>query len=329
MRKMMMSIMAAILALLMLCPAAVAETDTVDLYEKTMDLLFETDNVTLKVTAEFSLDGQWFKKLEGTWMQDGERAFRQVLLTSPRKDGSEFYNGYTMVVDGYKLFVMEVFQPGTYHFGTTGRGESILRKTVETEQLRSLGAAVVSQADVWLGENALTETADGFHLTLGEDAPAMVNMGINELARFAAKRYFSMDYDRLHADNSMSFKSFATVTEGLLYGMKAITLKELNVTIEKDAEGRPRHAEGFASLYVETQVDGIKQLDIKFQADVSDIGDTEVKPFDPDDYGVVSADDSAYMEYAMEPYGQQEEPAEEQEEPAEQQEETTEEQEQP
>ena len=279
----------ALLLILTMCSAAVA--DAAELYDQTVNLLFYTDNVTLKATAGFSLDGQWFKTAEGIWQQDGSRAFRQLLLTSPRKDGSELHNGYTIVAEDGQLYVMEVFHPGTYKNGTSAARDSILRRTVETEQLTALGKVLSSRTDLLLGKDALTENADGeIRLVLKEDAPETVNIALNQLARFAAKRYFGMDYDRIRADGGVSMDNFMTVTEGLLYTMRSISVREADITVRSDENGALQHAEGIVSLYVETVADGVKQLDIRFSADVSDRGTTTVKPFDAEDYGVVRAD---------------------------------------
>ena len=113
MKKLTMMILTALTALMM-CTAALANDAAAGLYDTVTELLFSTGNVTLKVNAELSLDSEWFKTVEGTWMQDGDRSLRQLILRSPRKDGTERKNGYTIVMDGSNVQLMEEYTPGVY-----------------------------------------------------------------------------------------------------------------------------------------------------------------------------------------------------------------------
>ena len=164
MKKLVVTMLAALLAL-MICMAALADSDASGLYDAAVRLLFRTKNVTLKAKTEFSLDGEWFKTAEGTWMQDGERSFRQLILRAPKWDGTERVNGYTIVMAGNdwsignNYYLIEEFNPTYYKSGTAAPRDSILRRTIETEQLISLGSALASQADLLLGEGAVTKTA--------------------------------------------------------------------------------------------------------------------------------------------------------------------------
>ena len=287
MKKVTIIIMAVLLAL-MISAAALANNTAAELYEKTVDLLFHTDNVTLKVNAEFSLDGVWFKTAEGTWKQDGNRSFRELILRSPKADGSERRNGYTIVTDAEKLALMEVMTPGVYRAGYTAGRNSILRNTVETNTLCALAEALAAQSDLLLGEGSISKTAEGdILIKLDDNAPKMANAALNQAVRFAAKRYFDMDYDRMRSDSALSMYNYATVTEGILYSMQSTAFRKVEITVKTDADGRLQHAEGMIGLYVNAAADGWKQLDVSFSADVSDLGSTVVRKFDPADYQVV------------------------------------------
>lgn len=291
-----MVVLAAILVMLALCAGAMADSTAADLYDQVTDLLFHTDNVTLKVRAEFTLDGEWFKKLDGEWQQDRDRSFRKVLLTSPKADGSVFYNGYTIVAAGTQYNVMEVYNEGTYKNGGTDERDSILRRTVETEQLIRLGRVLAEQSETLLGGGAVTKGRDGsFLVALDEESTALTNMMLNTLAQFAVKRYFGIDYDTLNADSEPSVWYYTTITEGLMYSMRNITLQSLRATVRPDGNGQIAQAEGEISLNVETAMDGILQLGIRFEAEVSGRGSTMVRKFNPDDYGVVPAEDAKLL----------------------------------
>ena len=278
------------LSALVICAAALANSAAVELYEKAAELLFETSNVTLKAHAEFSLDGNWFKTMDGEWKQDGDRSVRKLDLCSPRRDGTERRNGYTIVTEKNNLYLMEVFTPGVYRSGFSGERTSILRNTVETKQLVRLGSALAAQADLLLGADAVTKAEDGsYRVVLGEKVPELADAALNQLVRFAAKRYFEIDYDMIRTDVSMSLYDYATVTQGILYTLQGISLKKADITLKTDKDGNLQQAEGAVSLLLQTSGDGERQLDISFRVDVSDRGSTKLKMFDPKDYDVVQA----------------------------------------
>ena len=157
MKKWTVIILAALLALV-ISAAALENEPAAELIEKAQELLLHTDNVTLNVNAEFSLDGVWFKTAEGTWKQDGDRSFRELVLKAPKADGSERRNGYTIVTDAERLYLMEAFTPGVYRNGFTAGRRSILRNTVELNAMFGLAKALASQAgsDLVLGSGAIT-----------------------------------------------------------------------------------------------------------------------------------------------------------------------------
>ena len=296
-------VLAAALLALAICAAALAENAAADLYDSVADLLFRTNNVTLNATVEFSLDSTWFKTAEGTWKQDRDRSWRQLILRSPKMDGTERRNGYTIVCAGDKLYLMEVFTPGVYRTGNTAARTSILRRSVEAEQMIRLAGALAGEANLLQGENTVTKAADGeIAFRLGEDAPGIVNSALNQAVRFAAKRYFGMDYDRISMDSGLSMNSFTTVSEGILYAMRNVTLRKADVRMKPDADGAVQHVEGEICLYLETAGHGIHQLDVTFRADVSDRGTTMVRKFDPAEYNVTLAEE--YTDFGWEGSGE-------------------------
>ena len=292
MKKLAIIITAALLALTITAAALANDTTAANLYDSAVKLLFYTNNVTMNVTAEFSLDGAWFKTAEATLKQDYNRSFHQLLLRSPRADGTERNNGYTIVLDGEQLYLMEVFTPGVYRSGITGERDSLFRKSAESGLMLQLGYALAGQADLLLGSGAVTQGEDGSYiLKMGNDAPQLVNAALGQFFRFVSERYFDLDYDAINANNYMSIYHFATTTEGLLYTIRDVSVRETEITVKTDADGMMQHAEGTVGLYVGTVADGVHQLDITFRADVSELGSTRVKAFDPKDYNVVPAYD--------------------------------------
>ena len=287
-----------LLVALAVCAAALANDPAVELYDSAAKLLFSHDNLTLNVTADFSLDGQWFKTAEATLKQNGDRTYRKLHLRSPKKDGTERENGYTIVTEGNDLYLMEDYTPGIFRTGVIGDRASVLRNTVESKQLIDLGRALASQADLLLGKDAITKTADGaYSISLGDSTSELTNAVLNQAAMFAAKRYFDFDYDQFNVGPSYSLISnYGTTTQGILYCTLGISVRKAEITVKKNKSGYPVHAEGSIGLYLETAEEGTRQLDITFKADVADIGNTMLKKFDPKEYGVVIAAD-AFMPF--------------------------------
>ena len=293
MKKTAIMILAALLALV-ICAVSSANDTAVDLYDKTVTLLFDHNNVTLNINADLSLDGQWFKTVEGTWKVDGDRGFRKLHLISPKADGTKRENGYTIVTEGYNLFLMEEYTPGVYRTGITGERSSIIRNTAASKQMIALGRALASQTDLVLGKDAVTKTGDGeIRITLGEDTPALVSAVVNQAVQFAAKRYFLVDYDQIRLGQTYTtISNYVTPTQGILYCMRGVSVRKAEIILNTEEDGCPMHAEGTVSLYLETAEEGIRQLDITFRADVTDRGSTMLKKFDPNDYNVVMAGDA-------------------------------------
>ena len=304
--KKLLTIVLAMLVALAVCCAALANETAANAFDKAAELLFDEHNVTLSVKADFSLDGTWFKTVEGTWKQDGDRSVRELSLTSPKMDGTERHNGYTIVTEGSYLYLMEVYTPGVYRTGYVTERDTILRSTVESVQLVKLGRVLASQADLLLGQGAVTAADGEIRISLGTDVPELVNIALNQAYNFAAKRWFDNDYDTLRMDQpSAAIDQYATVTQGILYCARGLELREAEVTLKTDADGSLTHAEGSAGINLNTNADGAHRLDITFTADVTDRGQTALKPFNPDDYGVTrSADEEAGVEYTENEYGE-------------------------
>ena len=300
--KKLVIIIALALTALIVCAAAFANDTAVELYDSAATLLFDNSNLTLNVTADFSLDGTWFKTAEATLKQNGDRTYRKLHLRSPKKDGTERENGYTIVTEGNNLYLMEDFTPGVFRTGFIGDRASLLRNTVESKQLTDLGRALASQADLLLGKDVIAKTADGeYRITVGDDASGLANAALNQAAMFAAKRYFDFDYDMINAGPAYStISNYGTTTQGILYCARGLSVRKAEITIRKDESGLPVHAEGSIGLYIETAEEGVRQLDITFKADITDIGKTMLRKFDPKEYGVTIAADSSMPPEGME-----------------------------
>ena len=282
------------ISVLALSVCAAAETPARQVYDTVFRLLSDTENVTLTGHAEFSLDGKRFKTADALYIQDGTRSLWQWDLLTPRADGSERKGGYTVIANGERVYVMEAFYPGVYRTGTTAESSTILRRSVHLNLLSDLLRILADQSGELLGENVLqTESEEGgltVRLQAGNDVPEMVNTALNLAVQFAAKRYFETDYDFISERYMIPMENYITVTQAILGSTYYMALQQADVTVKLDPDGNLRSADGALSLELSTGCDGIAALDISFNLEVSDLGESRVAPFDPADYGVELAE---------------------------------------
>ena len=260
------------------------------LCDSVFELLFSTNNVTLEGEANFSLDGNWFKTAKARYIQDGDRSYWDLKLSAPKLDGTVRENGYTIIADGSKIYVMEVFRPGLYKTGTGAPQSTILRDSVQMELMkqviRSLAALVDTEAEpqsVLINEN---ETEKSIRIELNGAIPDWFNTPLNVLAEYAAKRYFHMDYDQIGARNTVPMSYYLTVTEGILACTTSVAMKQADVTVKTDQDGQIEHISGTSSIILNTARDGERTLDISFDLNVSGREKSHVGTFDPYSYGV-------------------------------------------
>ena len=83
--------------MLSLWAIAGAETTLTNLIEQGSMLLFRTDNISITAEAEFKLDGEVFKRMTANHIQNGQDAFRDILLETPRTDGTVRESGYMIL----------------------------------------------------------------------------------------------------------------------------------------------------------------------------------------------------------------------------------------
>ena len=292
-------IILSILLLVSVTAGAQAEKPLTALCDAMEELLFDTSNVTVTGKAEFSLDGEWFKTAEATYIQDSDRSWWDLKLTSPKKDGTERHNGYTVIADGSKLYVMEVYRPGIYRTGTGTPQSTLVRKTVQLDLMKSMIRTIAEMAET--AENSpvhIEEEADrsGIRISLQENVPPAINLALNLSEQYLARRYLHMDYDQVSERHMIPMDSYLTVTEGILGSTRSIALKNADLQVRNDGEGRPEKISGSVSVLLDTAKDGERTLDIIFQADITDRGQSHVGTFSPADYNVRPAEGAMQIE---------------------------------
>lgn len=293
MKKRIAFLLSVVLSLL-LAASALADRDLLLFYDAAMELLFETDNVTLSGEAEFALDGERFKTANLTHIQDYKNSHLRLDLKTPRRDGSgrpDRESGYTVIANAENIYVMDVIDPGVYRTGSAFPQTSVLRRSVQTGLMADLLRLLADQAGVLLGEDAFTvQSGDAggrvLRITLDKEVPELVNTALNLFWEFIAKRYFDTDYDRVSERFMATLDGYMTVAEGILNTTERVSLKNADVTAVRDTAGRLEQIRGKMSLFLDTARDGKRQLDVSFRLDVSDRDGSHVETFDPKKYGV-------------------------------------------
>ncbi len=293
--KKILTMVAAVLLICCLTTAALAETPLRLIYDAGYKLLFETQNVTLKGHAEFSLDGRLFKTADATCIQDGDRSSLEWNLLTPRRDGSVREGGYTVIANGEWVYVMETFYPGVYKTGTTAPTYTILRKSVQLSWLTDLLRLAADQPDMLLGKNAVTvlpgdTAALEIAVHLGDDASELVNVLLKLASQFIAKRYFNTDFDQLSIENMVPMDNYITTTGAILGATCGMKLENADILLKRDEGGQFESMSGDLTILLNTAYDGERALGISFRVNAADLGSSHVDLFDPAAYGVTLAE---------------------------------------
>ncbi len=283
--------------ILLLCAvlttAALAEGAWLTLWNSGCDLLFRTENVTVDGEAFFSLDGEHFKTARLHYVQDGYSSFYGWTLFTPRADGSERETGWTVIADEEGRYrVMEAYYPGTYRIGSDNRQNTLLRRSVQLDALTDLAGLILAQLDPVLPADmiAVSEKDGEQNIHIALDAGQMPDLAAGVLnlgAGYLMDRWFGVGHDRTFApDEGLDFESYVTVTQALTYGTVRWNLRNADVDFTLDDQGRLTAARGGICMESTFWDGSVRQIDVQFNAAMTDWGVSQVKPFDPDDYGV-------------------------------------------
>ena len=281
-----------------LTAGALAEKPLTALCDSADELLFATSNVTITGEADFTLDEEWFKTAGIKYIQDGDRSYWDLKLTSPKADGTERHNGYTVIADGSKIYVMEVYRPGVYKTGTGTPQSTLLRKSIQLDLMRRMIRTIAGQAEEANGNSTVLVEKKGstVRITAEKDAPAAVNLALDLFSQYIARRYFHMDYDQISERNMIPMNAYLTVTEGILACTKSIELKHADISVQEDQSGQPEKISGSVSFLLNTAKDGERTVEITFHADITDKGKSHVDTFTPADYNVRPAEGAMDIE---------------------------------
>ena len=89
MKKLLILVLSLLLVLAALTPVLAEDSALRTVVDSVADVLLDMDNVTVSGTAEFSLDGEWFKSVNTVYSQCGYRSLWKLDLLSPLPDGGK------------------------------------------------------------------------------------------------------------------------------------------------------------------------------------------------------------------------------------------------
>ena len=289
----------ALMTLIALCALALGETAVSPWTDACEELLFHTRNVTLDGEAEFRLDGAWFKTAVGHYVQDGMNSLWNLALTTPREDDWRQETGFTVIANGDNIYVMEAYTPGVYRSGSDMPQSTILRNTVQMNQMFGLGKLLADQLVPLLGDD-LTVTDTELRLTVAEGkTPELMNSAMNIFAQFVLQRFFGMDYDTIPADETI-YLGYVTPTQEIFYSTRSFTLQTAELVMTKDASGRLSSVDCSAAIRLNYRGSEPHLLEIAFHGAVSDYGTSKVDAFKPAEWGVEPAEDTVPQELMIE-----------------------------
>ena len=135
-----------LLALLLFCGAATAETPFGTLFDAATELAFDTHNVTLSAEATFRYDGELFKVMHASYQQDDVRSFLSYMLDTPDLAGKMTTSGYIVLGLGEKSYAGD-YKFGYYYENGTKVSDTVLQKNNRTEAQLKLARLLALSAE--------------------------------------------------------------------------------------------------------------------------------------------------------------------------------------
>ncbi len=287
-------ILAVLLTAVVLTAAAVSGSALKSVYDAGKQLLFDTTNVTLNGTAEFSLDGERFKTVEAKYVQDGVNSVWDYKLYSPRPDGTgDRESGYTVYANGESIYTADRRYPGSYRNGFDEEHNTLVQRSALMDQAVQLAGTAVACMEPLLPEGAVqvlveNHTGKTVHVVLGKDnVDELTNTAFNLCAQMVIRRAIEpVDFDRLPSPY-VPFDDFLTPAKAIINCTERYDLDSLDVTATLDGNGDLRSLTGSVKVMLGIVGDSQRTLDCTFDVKASGYGTSRLKIFDPEAEGLI------------------------------------------
>lgn len=185
-------IIALVLACLLLFSAAYAQSGAADLVDSFCGLAFATDNVTVNATAEFSLDGEWFKTMHAVYKQCGFNSYLEYMLDTPRADGTVYTGGYTVIGIDDMAYSNDTYFGNRYSSITNYPSNTILNDTDANRLIALALRSCAASAEGLMDEFTAEPCGDGMKYTIKcADLPGIVDSALYYLvADYLSDNYY-------------------------------------------------------------------------------------------------------------------------------------------
>lgn len=249
------------------------------LYLSGEKLLTELNNMTVSGEVDLFLDGVFFKHAEGICAQQDFRSYQEIRLKSPRADGSVRENGYAVLDLEGSGYAVERYPGHTRISQVTNMSKNrLLRNSVSTQAVLFLGRQAAEILDRQLHVDAL-EKGEELCIEFSwaeKDIPSLLNGVLNLFWQEAVTRYFEIEFTDMPLEGYASIQDYGTVTEGILYCTRSLSLRSLSVSAALDREGRLKRLEGSASAGLDGRSGDTHVLDASFSLTVDKYGATSL-----------------------------------------------------
>ena len=298
------AVLAAILLAAALTASAVSGSVLNQVYTAGKTLLFDTDNVTLNGTAQFSLDGERFKTVKARYIQDDHDSRWDYHLSTPRRGRTaDQETGYTVRAHDWEIAVVEEYYPGTYRTGITDAQNTLVTRSMLMDQAVDLAGIALAYLEPTLGDAVEVVTANHagttVHVKLDEsNITDLTRAAFSLCAHMAVHRAIApggLDASERSLAGIEAYKNSFSVARGILDCTEAYLLRSADVTATLDGNGRLRAFSGSAAVDLREVEDSQvlpgepdpHRLDFTFDITVSNYGTSKLEPFAPEAEGLV------------------------------------------
>lgn len=270
-----------VIGMLFTLTSALAERVPGDFIEAVEQILFDTHNMTLSGNAALTLDGQDFKDVHGTYIQDDYRSMTDLYLLNKAEDGTEVDTGYTIVAEDSTAYSLLHYNAGAFRPVTIYPSNVLMTKTKSIEHALGivnplLELLLSNKGILTLREDEAQNCLLDLHVNK-KNAPLLTNTALNMLYDFVIDKFFARYISQtIVAGRNTQLTDYPTLTEGIVNCTRSVALKELNLTVKMDEEGRITDAVGSGTLILKLTNKTEHELSITLDLTLREYGTSRI-----------------------------------------------------
>ena len=266
-----------VLFLLCVLPTIHAEPEggLIRIFDAAYDLLFNTDNVTLEGSLDFSMNDERFKTVRAKYIQNGYDSVWDYRLFTPRyisqetfptwsqgyvskpEDGSlpdresgftiihenkEWRNGYPALYSD--IYVIEVAKPNQRRLGSREPQSTLVRRSAAIDQLNILMREIVRQTNAEIGPQIISAavnengiTAYTIHIDKSQVSP-WANSVFSLITQKVISRVIKpVNYDLEPYTTDYHYSLSPTIADEIATMARSFSLNEADFVVTADQSG--------------------------------------------------------------------------------------------